>query len=712
MSTPAMPKKFALLGNVSVGKTCLFDRLCGNSYHSINIPGSTQHVNRGLLSVGAGAAARPVRSKCAACHSPMVGVRGPGDAPCWGGSAREAPQCPALQDQGGWPWRRKRSKAGGGIDFFGMTHLFDTPGAATLAANDEDEMVSRDLLLSGGMDGAVVVADAKNLRRGLAFFLELVELGLPLVLDLNMDDEAENMGITIDQEELGRILGVPVCRTVAIENRGVRQLAETILEPRVADHKTPFAAPIESALAELEQILVNPKVSPRTLGLLLLCEDQAAERWLSTHLGEGARKMAEEVIQRAQAAYGTPLKGVITDAFFAEAERISTRVVTVTSRSPDLLVRFGHLAQMPISGTLIGVGVLVLAYYWIGAFGATFVVDTLSTAVFQGFLIPASDKLVQLIPSAFVRAAIMDPDFGLLPSGLFLALGIVLPVLFCFYLFQALLEDSGYLPRLAVLFDRLFRRIGLTGQGLIPLVLGFSCIAMAVITARMLPTRKERNILTLLVVGVPCAPLLAVMFVILGKMPWTAGALIFGLIGLRIVIAGYISSKLMAGGLSDLILEIPKMRIPRPGLLLVKTWRRTWEFMREAVPIFMIASFAVFLFNYFGGLKIFEELARPLVHGLLGLPDQAVQVFIKTAIRRENGAAELDHARAHFDNLQMVVTLVVMTFVMPCINTTIVIIKERGLRVCLSILVTVVVTALMTGALINVICRGLGITFS
>lgn len=593
-----------------------------------------------------------------------------------------------------------------------MTHILDTPGAATLAANDEDEMVSRDLLLSGCMDGAVMVADAKNLRRSLAFFLELSELGLPLVLDLNMQDEAENMGLAIDAEELGRILGVPVCSTVAIENRGVRQLADQLLSPQVPAYRTPFPAYIEDTLSELEPILANPQVSPRSLGLLLLSEDQGAERWLQSHLGEGALAAAQALIQRARETHSSSFKQVIADAFFAEAEQISARVVTITGRSPDLLVRFGRRAQMPLSGSLIGLGVLVLAYYWIGAFGATFVVDNLSARLFEGILIPACSSLVAHIPSAFVRDAIMDPDFGLLPSGLFLALGIVLPVLFCFYSFQALLEDSGYLPRLAVLFDRLFRRIGLTGQGLIPLVLGFSCIAMAVITARMLPTRKERNILTLLVVGVPCAPLLAVMFVILGKMPWTAGALIFGLIGLRIYISGYIASKVMTGGLSDLILEIPKMRIPRPGLLLIKTWRRTWEFMREAVPIFMVASFAVFLFNHWGGLKVIEELAQPLVHGLLGLPDQAIQVFIKAAIRRENGATELEHVRAHFDNLQMVVTLIVMTFVMPCINTIIVIIKERGLRVCLWILATVVTTALMTGALVNAICRGLGVTFS
>jgi ferrous iron transport protein B len=404
---------------------------------------------------------------------------------------------------------------------------------------------------------------------------------------------------------------------------------------------------------------------------------------------------------------------LITDAFYAEAERIVNRVVTSTAQSPTLLVRFGHLAQQPLAGTVIGIGVLLLAYYWIGVFGATIVVDSLATYVFDGFLTPLFSKLIDPIPSAFVRDAIMDADFGLLPTGLFLALGIVLPVLFCFYLMQSVLEDSGYLPRLAVLFDRLFRWLGLNGHSLIPLVLGFSCITMAVITTRMLPTRKERIILTfLLIMGIPCAPLLAVMFVILGEMSWTASATLFGIIGSQILLAGYIAAKIIPGKLPDLIMEIPQMRIPRPAIVIRKTWRRTWEFMREAVPIFLAASFVVFLIDRVGGLTALEEAARPFIHGILGLPDEYVQVFIKTAIRRENGATELKHIRGSFDNVQLVVAMLVMTFLVPCINATIVIIKERGIKVSVVMLLAVAIWAITAGGLLNWACRSFGVTFS
>jgi ferrous iron transport protein B len=195
-------------------------------------------------------------------------------------------------------------------------------------------------------------------------------------------------------------------------------------------------------------------------------------------------------------------------------------------------------------------------------------------------------------------------------------------------------------------------------------------------------------------------------------MSWTASATLFGIIGTQILLAGYLASKIIPGKLPDLIMEIPQMRIPRPAIVLRKTWRRTWEFMREAVPIFLVASFVVFLIDRAGGLRILEETARPFIHGVLGLPDEYVQVFIKTAIRRENGATELKHIRDRFDNVQLVVAMLVMTFLVPCINATIVIIKERGLKVSIAIFFTVAIWAVVAGGLLNLVCRSFGITFS
>ena len=714
-------RRVAILGNVNVGKSTLFDRLVGSGEHSVNIPGSTLIANRGVLSVGPGAAPRFFSRQCARCRPDRArrgGRHGLHD-PCCGVDGEET-ACPGV-GQKRRRWRGGRAVAGDlyttltgipGPERPAVTHLYDTPGCGTLVAGSEDEMVARDLLLSSQVDSVLLVADAKNIRRSLSLALQVAELDLPMVFDLNMIDEAETMGVDVNDEVLEQMLGVPVTRTVAVEGMGVRSLAEVLLEPRRPRRRVHFPAIVEDVLGVLEELLEGAPVSARGLAILLLAGDRGAERRIAETLGDRVLQSALEVVAWAGRTSAMPLDQLIADSFHAAADRVVSRAVATHPSGPDLLVRLGGLAQRPFPGLIIAGLVVLVAYYWVGAFGATFVADNIATYLFDGLLIPLCERLIEPIPSAFVRDAIMDPDFGLLPTGLFLAVGIVLPVLFCFYLLQAVLEDSGYLPRLSVLFDRLFRWMGLNGQGLIPLVLGFSCVTMAVITTRMLPTRKERILLTLLLIlAVPCAPLIAVMFVILGKLPWTASVVVFGVIGSQTLLAGYGAAKLIPGDLPDLILEIPRMRVPRPRVVLVKTWRRTWHFMAEALPIFLLASFVVFAIDRAGGLAIVERIAHPFVAGVLGLPDEAVQVFIKTAIRREAGATELNLLREQFDNVQLVVTMLVMTFLVPCINSVIVIFKERGVKTSLAILAAAVAWALVVGAVVNWVCRFAGVTF-
>jgi len=308
---------------------------------------------------------------------------------------------------------------------------------------------------------------------------------------------------------------------------------------------------------------------------------------------------------------------------------------------------------------------------------------------------------------------IIDPDFGILPTGVFLALGLVVPVLFCFYIVFGILEDSGYLSRISMLLDKLFQKMGLNGKGVIPLVMGFSCVTMAILTTRMLDTKKEKNIVTfLLLLGMPCAPLLAVMFIILGKMPISASITVFGLIFLQILIAGFLANKILPGGRSPLFMEIPAIRIPKISQVLRMSASKTYFFMKEAIPVFILASILVFLFERMGGLAALERLSEPIISGFMGLPEKSVQVFIKTIVRRESGATEIEHLSGIYDNVQLVVNLLVMTFLSPCINATIVLFKERGTKAGIVIMVTVMIYAVLIGSAVNHTCRLLGITFT
>jgi ferrous iron transport protein B len=351
-------------------------------------------------------------------------------------------------------------------------------------------------------------------------------------------------------------------------------------------------------------------------------------------------------------------------------------------------------------------------YLFVGSFGATFLVDIINHVFFEGLIIPWATKIVEPIPSAFIRDMIVDPDFGILPTGVFLALGLVVPVLFCFYIAFGILEDSGYLPRISILLDKLLQKMGLNGKGVIPLVMGFSCVTMAILTTRMLDTDKEKYIVSfLLFLAMPCAPLVAVMLIILEKMPLSASIAVFGLIFLQVFIAGYFANKILSGSRMPLFMEIPAMRLPKPFQLVKMSALKTYFFMKEALPVFVIASLIVFLFERAGGLALFEQAAGPFFSKLMGLPEQSIQVFIKTMIRRECGAAELEHLRHTYNNLQLVVNLLVMTFIIPCINSAIVLFKERGFKASVVISATVVIYAVVVGSLVNHICQFFGITF-
>jgi len=289
----------------------------------------------------------------------------------------------------------------------------------------------------------------------------------------------------------------------------------------------------------------------------------------------------------------------------------------------------------------------------------------------------------------------------------------VLPVLFCFYIAFGVLQDSGYLARLSILLDKVFQKMGLNGKGVIPLIMGFSCVTMAILTTRMLDTNKEKNIATfLLILGMPCAPLLAVMFVILGKMPITASITVFGIIFTQIFVAGMLANKILPGRRSPLLMVVPSMRLPKPDQILKSAIIKTYFFMKEAIPIFILASFLVFVFDRMGGLAILERILKPVTSDLMGLPEKSVQVFIKTIIRRENGATEIEHLSYCYNNVQLVINLLVMTSLSPCINATIILFKERGTKAAVSILCAVTTYAVLIGTVLNYVCRTFGITFT
>jgi ferrous iron transport protein B len=298
--------------------------------------------------------------------------------------------------------------------------------------------------------------------------------------------------------------------------------------------------------------------------------------------------------------------------------------------------------------------------------------------------------------------------------GLTYALAIVLPVVTTFFLVFGFLEDSGYIPRLALFSDRLFRAMGLNGKAVLPMVLGLGCDTMATMTTRILGTPKERLIaITLLALGVPCSAQLAAILGILGGISFQALVTLFGVVLSQMLIVGFLAARVLPGDRSEFILELAPLRLPRVRNLVTKTVLRIRWYLGEAVPMFLIGTALLFALDRAGALTALVDAARPVVTRGLGLPAEAAPVFVMGFLRRDYGAAGLFSMAESgaLSSVQSVVALTVMTLFVPCVANLLMIIRERGVRTGFAILAAVTVIALGAGAALNLALRTLQVTF-
>jgi ferrous iron transport protein B len=525
-----------------------------------------------------------------------------------------------------------------------VCEVIDTPGVNTLeGALSEDERITRHLLTGGGAELVVQVADARNLRRALQLTSQLADVGLPMVLALNMLDEARARGVSIDTEELSGRLGIPVIETVATEGRGIAELRTSLPDAAVARGG----------------------------------RDQAQDHAI----------WADEIARRYRRISAVPL-----------------------GRFQEWL---GRAVRQPFTGLPLLALVLYLTYLFVGVFGAQTLVGGLEDGLFDGYVNPAARSVAAHIPSALVRDFLVG-EYGLISMGLTYAIAIVLPVVATFFLVFGFLEDSGYIPRLAIFSDHLFRAMGLNGKAVLPMVLGLGCDTMATMTTRILGTPKERLIaITLLALGVPCSAQLATIMGILGGISLAALLTLFGVVVAQMVFVGFLAARALPGDRSEFVLELPPLRLPRLNNLVRKTLLRVRWYLGEAVPLFLAGTALLFVLDRTGVLTFITAAARPIVTGALGLPVESAQVFVMGFLRRDYGAAGLFRLAENgsLSAVQSVVALTVMTLFVPCVANLLMIIRERGLRTGLAILAAVTVIALGTGTALNLVLSGLQVKF-
>jgi small GTP-binding protein len=578
----ARPLRIALVGQPNVGKSVVFGRLTGRYVTVSNYPGTTVAVTKGRAPVGAE-----------------------------------------------------------------VCDIIDTPGVNSLDGHiSEDERITRDVVAGSDTDLIIQVADARNVRRALMLTSQLAEFGKPMVLALNMIDEAHERGISIDAKTLAATLGIPVIEMIAVEGRGFSELRDAL--PRAARPRVP----------------AHPHASERAV-------------W------------AHQLTERVRCV------STLSLAYVQEALARATR--------------------RPVTGLPILAAVLYAFYLFVGVFGAQTLVKVLEDGVFGKGINPAAIWLAdRFIPIPLVRDFLVG-EYGLITMGVTYAIAIVLPVVATFFLMFGFLEDSGYIPRLAIFCDRIFRVMGLNGKAVLPMVLGLGCDTMATMTARIMETRKERVIVTLLLaLGVPCSAQMAVILAMISHLSAAATAWFLLSVVAVLFLVGWLAAKVIPGRGSDFMLELPPLRVPQLSNIAVKTLARIEWYLREALPLFILGTLMLWGLDRIHGLAVLERAMAPLVVGVLDLPKEAATAFILGFLRRDYAAAGLFiHYQPFIDagtltremQVEIVVALTTITLFIPCIANFFMILKERGWKTGVAIAGFILPFSVLVGGIVNVVMR-------
>lgn len=590
--------------------------------------------------------------------------------------------------------------------------IIDTPGTNSLIPQSEDERATRDILLEEEVKVVVQVADSKNLRRSLSLTLQLSEMEVPFVLDLNMVDEARGSGIYVDQKKLSEALGVDVIPTVAVRRQGIGQLIDSIATPRKSSVAVSYESGIEGAIEALEDLLPEIHISRRSIAIMFLAGEVGIEEWISSRIDPEMMVKAVSIREALQSRKARPISYTINQQRMAAVDEILDGVLDIDQpRTGRKLSRaLGKWSMHPVWGVPILLVVLYLTYKFVGEFGAGTSVDFLENVVFGEYINPLLSKAINyLIPIELIRELLIG-EYGMITMALTYAVAIVLPIVGFFFLVFGLMEDSGYLPRLAIMVNKLFKLMGLNGTAVLPMILGLGCDTMATLTARILPSKKERVIVTLLLaLAVPCSAQLGVIFGGTATISLTATLIWAGVIVFVIFVVGAGASLVLPGTVSDFILETPPIRLPKISNIVIKTFARVEWYLKEAVPLFLLGTFILFCLDKLGLLGVIENAAAPVVVNLLGLPKEVAAAFVMGFLRRDY-AAVLIIREGNLDPIQMLVALVTITLFVPCIANFFIMIKERGMKTALLIVAFIFVFAFLFGGLFNFVLRYLQVS--
>jgi len=521
--------------------------------------------------------------------------------------------------------------------------VVDVPGTYSLEPSSRAEEIAVEMLDDSIDDQNTIIVnivDATNLERNLNLTLQLLKKDLPVIVDLNLWDETKHLGISIDVGELEKILNVPVVPTCAVTGEGIKELVDRLLEAKAMAY-----------------------------------EYQEEERW-------------------------------------HEIGKIIERVQKVSHRHHTFLERLADASIRPLTGIPVALGVVYIAFKLIRFIGEGLIGYVLEP-IFEKLWAPLMMKLSSILGSGgFIHDILIGKifegkidfgqSFGILTTGLFVPFAAVFPYVLAFYLILSFFEDSGYLPRLGVLADKMMHQVGLHGLGIISMMLGLGCNVPGALATRVMETKRERFIAaTLMAIAIPCMAQIAMIVGLVGKYGAKALMLVFGTLFLVWIVIGILMNRLLKGESPEIFVEIPPYRIPYFGALVKKLWMRVKGFLREAVPFVLLGVFIVNILYSLRIVHFLSKLTGPVIKNLLGLPSGAVAALLVGFLRKDVAVGML--VPLGLSLKQLVIASVVLAMYFPCAATFMVLVKELGVRDMIKSTAIMIFSTIVVGGLLNFI---------
>jgi len=589
----------------------------------------------------------------------------------------------AHQIIGNWPGKTT-GVARGQLKFEDVEYdIADLPGTYSISSEIAEEREVREYLDKARPDVIVNIVDANFLERNLALTLELITMRIPMIVAVNLMDQAEKNGISIDFDGLRDLLGIPVIPTAGLTGRGIPEMLREIRRiagKEIRRIEKPFHTPVIAETIEKVRSAIEryfPESPTLWIAERLLARDEKLTKMLET-VDPGASMLVEEQRAALEKKFGDDIYSILASDRFAMASSIVSKTVKRTQvKEIPIEDRIHNLLTHRVYGLLSLIAIAGSSFLGIFLLG-----DFIASGLSEWF-----DSLQPGFIGLFSDAKLGEFLWNGLLGGIFSVISIALPFLIPLFIILAIMEDSGYLARVAFVMDGALHRLGLHGKAFIPILLGYSCNVPACIGCRIMETERDRILSVFAVTLIPCAATTVVILGLVGTfvgIEWVVALYAFDILLLALLVRA--ASRLMPEKSTGLIMEMPPLRRPSLKIVLRQSWFRAKDFVYIAIPLLIVIGLILGAVQYFDWLDEISDAMSPLTVGWLGLPAFAGILLVFGILRKEltlvmlgSVAGTLDFASVMTPDQMIVFTLVVMLYI-PCAATIAALIREIGVR--------------------------------